>query len=196
METNTAVGQDARAVCAECGKGFSVNDMIRYGAAYVCATCKPLFMQKLAEGARVSAAGVRYAGFWLRFGAVFLDGIILFIVTLILQLALSLSVGQAINGGPRSVLLILVQQFVGLMIGILYETILIGRYGATLGKMACKIHVTNSDGSPVSYAKAFGRYFAKLLSTFTLLIGYIIAAFDQEKRALHDRICNTRVVMD
>jgi hypothetical protein len=39
-----------------------------------------------------------------------------------------------------------------------------------------------------------GRYFAKMLSSLTLLIGYIIAAFDEEKRSLHDRICNTRVV--
>src|SRR5262249_23459457 len=119
METNTSVGQDARAICAECGKGFSVNDMIRYGAAYVCATCKPLFMQKLAEGARISSVGMRYAGFWLRFGAVLLDGIILFIMTLILQLAFGFST-QAINGGPRSALLIIVQQFLGLIIGVLY----------------------------------------------------------------------------
>jgi uncharacterized RDD family membrane protein YckC len=152
-------------------------------------------MQKLAEGARISSAGMRYAGFWLRFGAVLLDGIILFIMTLALQLVFGLST-QAINGGPRSALLIIVQQFLGLIIGVLYETILIGRFGATMGKMACKIHVVSSDGSPVSYARALGRYFAKLLSTFTLLIGYIIAAFDSEKRALHDRICDTRVVMD
>ena len=58
METNTSVEQDARAICAECGKGFSVNDMIRYGASYVCATCKPIFMQKLAEGASISSGSL------------------------------------------------------------------------------------------------------------------------------------------
>jgi uncharacterized RDD family membrane protein YckC len=81
-------------------------------------------------------------------------------------------------------------------VGISYETIMIGKFGATLGKMACKIHVVTANGDNVSYARAFGRYFAKLLSAFTLLIGYIMAAFDSERRALHDRVCDTRVVLE
>jgi uncharacterized RDD family membrane protein YckC len=196
METNTSVGQDARAICAECGKGFSVNDMIRYGAAYVCAACKPVFMQKLAEGAKITSVRKEFAGFWRRFGAVFLDGITLFIVAIILQVAFGISSTQILSGTPASGLVLVLQQFLGFIIGVLYETILIGRFGATMGKMAFGVHVVTSDGSPVSYARALGRYFAKLLSAFTLLIGYIIAAFDPERRALHDRICNTRVVMD
>jgi uncharacterized RDD family membrane protein YckC len=54
--------------------------------------------------------------------------------------------------------------------------------------------VVTADGGRVSYLRALGRYFAKMLSGFTCLIGYIIAAFDGQKRALHDHICNTRVV--
>jgi uncharacterized RDD family membrane protein YckC len=80
------------------------------------------------------------------------------------------------------------------VIAIGYETFFIGKYGATPGKMACKIKVVTADGGKVSYLLAFGRYFAKVLSSLTCLIGYIMAAFDDEKRALHDRICNTRVV--
>lgn len=195
METNTSVGQDARAICAQCGKGFSVNDMIRYGASYVCATCKPIFMQKLAEGASISSGRMRYAGFWLRFGAVFLDGIVLIIVALIFRLAMGLPAIQTINNMPSSLTLV-TQQLLSFITGFLYETLLIAKFGATLGKMACRVHVVTSDGAPVSYGRSVGRYFAKLLSAFTLLIGYIIAAFDPERRALHDRICNTRVVMD
>jgi uncharacterized RDD family membrane protein YckC len=71
---------------------------------------------------------------------------------------------------------------------------MVGKYGATLGKMAAKIRVVTADGGKVSYGRATGRYFAKLLSAFTCLIGFIMAAFDEEKRALHDRICNTRVI--
>ena len=41
---------------------------------------------------------------------------------------------------------------------------------------------------------AVGRYFAKFLSSITLCIGFIIAAFESEKRSLHDHICGTRVV--
>jgi uncharacterized RDD family membrane protein YckC len=50
------------------------------------------------------------------------------------------------------------------------------------------------DGGKVSYGRAVGRHFAKYLSSFTLGIGYIMAGIDDEKRALHDRICNTRVI--
>ena len=70
----------------------------------------------------------------------------------------------------------------------------IGRYGATLGKMALGLRVVTSEGAPVTYARALGRYFAKLLSAFLCGIGYLLAAFDEQKRALHDRICDTRVV--
>ena len=50
------------------------------------------------------------------------------------------------------------------------------------------------DGSPVSYLRALGRYFGKLLSYLICSIGFIIAAFDDEKRGLHDHICSTRVI--
>ena len=76
-----------------------------------------------------------------------------------------------------------------------YETLMIGKYGATLGKMAAKVRVVTAEGGKVSYARALGRYFSKILSGMICAIGYIMAAFDEEKRALHDRICNTRVVL-
>ena len=94
---------------------------------------------------------------------------------------------------PVGMLLFLTSFQIGLPI--VYETLMVGRYGATLGKMAVKIKVVVADGARVSYARAFGRYFAKILSSFTCLIGFIIAGFDNpQKRALHDYICNTRVV--
>jgi uncharacterized RDD family membrane protein YckC len=84
---------------------------------------------------------------------------------------------------------------VQMLIAFAYETIFIWKYGATLGKMAVKIQVVTSEGGTLSYGRSVGRYFAKWVSNLTCLIGYIMAAFDEEKRALHDRICNTRVVM-
>jgi uncharacterized RDD family membrane protein YckC len=60
--------------------------------------------------------------------------------------------------------------------------------------MACNVKVVKADGSPVGYGLATGRFFAKIISGIILGIGYIMAAFDEEKRSLHDRICNTRVV--
>jgi uncharacterized RDD family membrane protein YckC len=60
--------------------------------------------------------------------------------------------------------------------------------------MALSLKVVRADGSKVSYMRAFGRAAAEIVSGILLLIGYIIAGFDDEKRALHDRMCDTRVV--
>ncbi|MND07279.1 RDD family protein [compost metagenome] len=51
-----------------------------------------------------------------------------------------------------------------------------------------------ADGSAVTTGRAAGRYFATLLSSLTLLIGFVIAAFDEQKRALHDHVADTRVI--
>jgi hypothetical protein len=50
-------GEPLEAVCTECGAMFPKENMIRYGNSHVCANCKPAFMQKIAEGARLGSAG-------------------------------------------------------------------------------------------------------------------------------------------
>ena len=101
-----------------------------------------------------------------------------------------------VNEGPSTGFFVL--QALNLLMSIVfpaaYTTWLLGKYGATVGKMACKIRVVKADGSPIQYMRALGRFFAEWLSGMILLIGYIMAAFDSEKRTLHDRICNTRVI--
>jgi len=56
------------------------------------------------------------------------------------------------------------------------------------------LRVVTARGDRLPLSLSAGRYLAQLVSSATLSIGYIMAAFDPEKRALHDRICNTRVV--
>ena len=79
-------------------------------------------------------------------------------------------------------------------LAMIYTTFFLGKFGATPGKMACKLQVITSDGENVTYARAFGRYWAEILSSLVMGIGYIMAAFDEEHRTLHDRICDTRVI--
>ena len=183
------------AVCAECGGIFNKQDMIHHGNMYVCANCKPVFMQKLREGARLNTGLLNYAGIGTRFGAVFLDGLILWLVNTGINMIAGLGFARSFGGqsgafGPMFVLVFLFQ----IAISLTYEVVMIGKYGATLGKMACKIRVVTPDGGKVSYPRALGRYSAKMLSSLICAIGYIIAAFDEEKRTLHDRLCDTRVV--
>ncbi len=175
------------AACSQCGRLFPADDMVSYESRYVCADCKPLFFQKIKEGA--SVAGQReYAGFWIRFGAKFVDGIIMNVASQIVQLV----IGMALRSSPETAAII--GGLIALVLNAGYVIYFTGKYGATPGKMACKIEVIRPDGSPMTFGRATGRYFAEILSSLTLLIGYIMAAFDEEKRALHDRICDTRVV--
>lgn len=190
-----AASSAGEAVCAECGKIFPITETIRYGSAYVCAGCKPVFLQKLAEGAQVNTGELHYARVLTRFGALILDGLILGGVNFMLGMMAGLAIAPLTRTQPSAAIVLQLVLFaVNLSIGIAYEVILIGKYGATLGKMACKIKVVTADGGSVSYGRALGRYFAKMLSGCTFMIGYVIAIFDDQKRALHDHICNTRVV--
>jgi uncharacterized RDD family membrane protein YckC len=170
--------------------------MIQYGGRWICASCKPVFLQKLTEGAPLAAGDLRYAGFFIRFAAVFLDGIIMGIFNFVLGLIAGVGLGPAFgqHGSQGFSTAMIVVFIIEYFIAFAYEPFFIGRFGATPGKMACGIKVVTGDGGRVSYWRALGRAFAKLLSFLPCFIGYIMVFFDDQKRALHDRICNTRVV--
>jgi uncharacterized RDD family membrane protein YckC len=152
-----------------------------------------VFVQKVKEG--VSVTGVMdYAGFWIRTAAFVIDLFIMGIVNLVIFVPL----GMLMPTSPDSpmALLSFMPVLMLLQYGIpaAYDTWFVGKYGATPGKMACKLKISVTDGSRLSYLRALGRHFAKYLSGMILAIGYIMAAFDDQKRTLHDRVCETRVV--
>ena len=167
--------------CSLCKREFDEEAVIKAGDYRVCAECKPLFFQRLREGLNLTGE-MTYGGFWIRFAARMVDGILFLAVTVLLVAAGGFGMGG------------ILLRLVVYPIAIAYETYFVGHYGATLGKMACGLKVVRSEGQTVSYGRAFGRYWASLLSSMIFLIGYIMAAFDSEKRALHDRICDTRVI--
>lgn len=186
-------GGAQEAVCVECGKIFNTDDMIRHGGNYVCATCKPVFMQKLAEGAKVASGSLNYAGFWIRFAAKFVDGLILGVLLVAPFLYFVFKSARSSNPGEFQPA-VLIFQLAYYVVYAAYQIFFVGKYGATPGKMACKLKIVTSDGDSFGYGRATGRFFAEMLSGLVCYIGYIIAAFDDQKRALHDHICNTRVV--
>jgi uncharacterized RDD family membrane protein YckC len=65
---------------------------------------------------------------------------------------------------------------------------------ATLGKMALGIKVTDLDGNRISFGRATGRYFGKIVSGMILYIGFIMAGFTEKKQALHDIMASCLVV--
>ena len=78
---------------------------------------------------------------------------------------------------------------VSIVITVAFTVFFLGRFGATPGKMALNLKVVRPGGEPVTYLQALGRYFSEMVSSMTCGIGYVIAGFDVEKRALHDSHC-------
>ncbi len=188
--------QDDSGVCAECGRIYPSDQLVQYGDARVCANCKDLFFQKVMEGVPV-AGDFRYGGFWIRGLALFIDGAILGFANILINTVFTSLVPEDVGQAEARGLVFAVMALVFLLqtgVACAYATWFVGRFAATPGKMACGLRVVMPDGGRVTYWRAFGRYFAEILSALILYIGYIMAAFDEEKRTLHDRICNTRVV--
>lgn len=181
------------AVCSECGKRFPKQEMLVYSGLYVCAGCKPLFVQKLAEGVRIQTGALNYAGFGIRFGAKMLDGIILGIVFVPPLFYFAFKAASSGQPGQFQILQGGVQ-LLYVCANVAFNVFFLGKYGATPGKMACKLRVVTAEGGRISYSRAAGRAFAEMLSGIICYGGYLMVAFDSEKRALHDRICHTRVV--
>jgi uncharacterized RDD family membrane protein YckC len=185
--------------CTECGRPYPAGDLVRFGSGLVCGDCKPRFVQRLQEGA-VRPLAVQYGGFWRRFAALFLDGIIMMIFLLPLQLLLGVGVGAlaAPRQGQHAAMMIGgalgLYYLLTVAIAVTYQAYFLSQKGATPGKMALGLKVVTPDGGRIGVGRAIARYFAQMLSAFTFLIGYIIAAFDTQKRALHDYICSTRVI--
>ena len=186
--------------CSECGRAVPASQLTSYGDVSVCVQCQPAYSQRMA-GPR------HFGGFWMRFLAVIIDAIILRVVSAIITIPLGLGglgVGLSLGRNPDpSQVMAALPAFMSLIgmsfliqfaLSLAYEVYFLTTKGATPGKMALGLKVTQADGGPISVGLAVGRFFAKYLSALTLCIGFIIAGFDREKSSLHDHICGTRVV--
>ena len=129
---------------------------------------------------------LKYAGFWIRFAAMFIDACIL---SIFYAIVLYLFMGGFTDPNPS-----LVPALVLTVVGIGYFTGMeSSSRQATVGKMAVGIKVGNAKGEKISFANALGRYFSKLISSAILYIGYMMAGWDSKKQALHDKIASTYV---
>jgi uncharacterized RDD family membrane protein YckC len=146
-----------------------------------------------------AAPDVRYAGFWIRFLAVVIDSILLNIALLVVRIPLGVTMlTPTLRRDPAAMMAMVgavaVASLVSIAVTAGYEIYFISAKGATLGKMALGLKVVRTDGAPISMGLSTARYFSKWLSAIIFMIGYIMAGFDDQKRALHDRICETRVI--
>ena len=129
------------------------------------------------------AIPTKYAGFWVRAAALFVDGLFL----VVLQLLISLS-----NAGTESLLW---KSAISLFIPWGYAVFMITTYQATLGKMAVGLRVLRANGERVGLGRALLReVVGKFISSIILGIGYLMVAWTGKKQGLHDKIADTVVV--
>ena len=65
---------------------------------------------------------------------------------------------------------------------------------ATLGKLLVGIYVTDLEENLITFGKATGRFFGKIISSLILTIGYWLAGFTEKKQALHDMLAGCLVL--
>ncbi|MBU1202082.1 MAG: RDD family protein [Nanoarchaeota archaeon] len=123
-----------------------------------------------------------YKGFWIRFVASMLDGIIIGLPAFLLQMGLIFVVGM-----PSLIYLVSLAS----VILVIY---LDGIKGGTPGKLILGIRIVNEKGEYIGIPMAILRYIGKILSAIILGIGYLMIAWDGKKRGLHDKIAKTYVV--
>jgi uncharacterized RDD family membrane protein YckC len=195
--------------CAKCGAsvaegaGFCNACGTPVGVGIARAAASPAVAAPAPYVTASAAPGVAYAGFWLRFVAYLIDGILIGIVFFALvAIAILAFGGGAFLSSLKNVenpdqvfpllfagwFLILIP-FVILLPWLYFAKMESSERQGTLGKIALGLTVTDLAGRRITFGRATGRYFAKLITgMIPLAIGYIMAGFTEKKQALHDMI--------
>jgi uncharacterized RDD family membrane protein YckC len=165
--------------CEHCGQMNS-------NLASVCSSCGMPFNQ-------VSRS---YVGFWRRFVAYIIDGIILVIIGVVLGIAVgSLIVisrsWSFVDSSGYDCLWDLISLAIGIAYFAGFES---SSAQATPGKAVMGAIVVDSDGNRISFGRAFLRYIGKILSVLILFLGMIMIGFTEKKQGLHDMIAGTYVI--
>ncbi|WP_071459267.1 RDD family protein [Bacillus massilinigeriensis] len=149
-----------------------------------------------------------YGGFWIRFAANLIDGIILGIPLSIIGFFLLFVVAgdPAILDKEFVSEEMVIQYVMSILLSVLLFYVIavivsVGYYAGmhsskiqgTVGKMLLGLKVTDINGKRISFWRGLGRYFAMFLSSF-MMIGYLMAAFTEKKQSLHDMIAGTVVI--
>ncbi|MGH9775685.1 MAG: RDD family protein [Candidatus Acidiferrales bacterium] len=138
-----------------------------------------------------------YAGFWLRFVAYIIDGLALGVVGGIIGVFVGIGLGASMaNGDPSAMIAALGPIYLFAIVGgwLYFALCESSSWQATLGKKAMGLTVTDMNGRRISFGKATGRFFGKIISGMILYIGFIMAGFTEKKQALHDMLAGTLVM--
>lgn len=143
---------------------------------------------------------IPYAGFWIRFVSVIIDGVIVSIAVFVVEIVLGILIGIAAratgsepdfsSGGPLTYL----AYFVSFAISIGYFVYGWGM-GSTRGQRFFRLAVVDAEtGHPIGFGRAAIRYLGYILSVLPCYVGLIWAAFDPKKQGWHDKLANSVVI--
>lgn len=193
--------------CSRCGAELA-------DGAVLCSACGQAFSTGAAPGPRriaqavAAAPRVDYGGFWLRFLAYLIDGavIMLGIFVVAIPLVFLTKLGTLLSeihpeedfndaGFWFITAVIFLLAAVVLALTWLYHALMeSSEWQATVGKKILDLVVTDMAGSRVSFWRATGRHFAKIVSMMIYPFGHIMAGFTQQKQALHDMIAGCLIL--
>jgi uncharacterized RDD family membrane protein YckC len=203
--------------CSKCGTNLADDTVFCSSCGQPTGVTAPVPGMAIpaGSGARYTPAGATlvvpspYAGFWLRLLAYLIDHILLGVV---LGVAVMLAIAAVgVNyfrgmieglraGGDEYVFAVVSDIFVALLFALAVSWIYhawmeSSEYQGTLGKMALGLIVTDMNDRRVTFGRASGRFFARIISNLIPLeIGYIMAGFTEKKQALHDMIASCLVL--
>ena len=145
----------------------------------------------MAEQTTVEAtSNSNYASFWRRLGAAIIDTLLLTGFGLIIALILGINAFS-----QHSMRFEFIVNLIGLVEYWLYFAILeSSKLQGSLGKRALGLIVTDLSGDRISFGKATGRHFAKIISFVILLIGFLMVLWDEKRQGLHDKMAKTLVL--
>ncbi len=158
-------------------------------------------------GGQAESSPKTYAGFWRRFGAYFIDGIVVGIIMKISMSMMMVPMAHYFSSmrmvenpqdlsviAPSLMMLIGTSILVGASLQALYFIFMWGYKGATLGKMALQIKIVSTSGSDISYGAAFLRYIGTIISSIPFSLGFLWMLWDNKNQTWHDKIASTCVI--
>lgn len=156
-----------------------------------------------------------YAGFWARLSAYFLDTAIIAVFMIVSITFMKDRVSDYFTAHPEMITMLQnngygsdtvnaaeytskFMYYYGMFFGLVFNWVYFAGFessylGATPGKWALGIYVTDMEGKRVSFGRATGRYFGKIVSGIILGIGYMMAGFTEKFQALHDMMAECLV---
>lgn len=195
-----STGQEASQSCVNCGLIFAKWEEVRREGDdfYLADTGAPLRSESQGDQGDALDALPR-AGFWQRLTAALIDLTILavaqvFFGALLGGVAALVSWGWQLEPGGWQTVMAPVKLF-NIVLFLAYFIVFTGYGGQTPGKMMLRIKVIREENGEIGYLRAFLREApGKLISTLTFGFGFIMIAFQPDKRGLHDLLSGSSVV--